>query len=111
MPRARLRNAPDAEGVAMFDGVQRGIPARHSKPPPKIRALRMLGADALGMSTVPEVILARFPGLKAAAVSTLTNMAAGLSDKAISHDHSKAMAPIGAAKREYVLRRFLRDME
>jgi hypothetical protein len=59
------------------------------------------------MSTVPEVILARFLGLRVAAVSTVTNMAAGLSDEAISHEHTKAMAPLGAAKLERILRRFL----
>ena len=70
----------------------------------------MLGADAVGMSTVPEVILARFLGLKAAAISTITNMAAGLSDEAISHEHTKAMAHIGAAKLEKVLRAYLRGL-
>ncbi len=59
------------------------------------------------MSTVPEVILARFLGLKAAAISTMTNMAAGMSNENISHDHTKTMAPIGAAKLEKVLRGYL----
>ncbi len=67
----------------------------------------MLGADAVGMSTVPEVILARFLGLRCAAVSVITNMGAGLSDESISHEHTKAMAPLGAAKLERILRRFL----
>jgi purine-nucleoside phosphorylase len=62
------------------------------------------------MSTVPEVILARFLGLRVAAVSTITNMAAGLSDEKISHEHTKAMAPLGAAKLERVLRAMLRDL-
>ena len=70
--------------------------------------MRILGADAVGMSTVPEVILARFLGLEVAAISTITNMAAGLSDEQLSHEHTKAMAPLGAAKLERVLRRFLR---
>ena len=59
------------------------------------------------MSTVPEVILARFLGLRVAAISTITNMAAGMSDEVISHEHTKAMAPLGAAKLERVLRRYL----
>ena len=46
-------------------------------------------------------------GLRAAAVAVVTNMGAGLSDEAISHEHTKAMAPVGAAKLERVLRRFL----
>jgi purine-nucleoside phosphorylase len=59
------------------------------------------------MSTVPEVILARFLGLKVAAISAITNMAAGLSNEQISHEHTKAMAPLGAAKLETVLRGYL----
>jgi purine-nucleoside phosphorylase len=54
------------------------------------------------------VILARFFGLKVAAISVVTNMAAGLSAEAISHEHTKAMAPLGAAKLEAILRCFLR---
>ena len=69
----------------------------------------MLGADAVGMSTVPEVILGRFLGMRCAAISVITNMGAGLSAERISHDHTKQMAPLGAAKLERVLRRFLRD--
>jgi purine-nucleoside phosphorylase len=69
----------------------------------------VLGADAVGMSTVPEIILARFLGLRCAAISVMTNMGAGLSTESISHEHTKAMAPLGAAKLETILRRFLRD--
>ena len=69
--------------------------------------LKTLGADAVGMSTVPDVILAPFVGLKVAAISTITNMAAGMSDEKISHDHTKAKAPLGAAKLERILQEFL----
>jgi purine-nucleoside phosphorylase len=72
--------------------------------------LRKLKADAVGMSTVPEVILARFLGLRVAAISSITNMAAGMSDEKISHEHTKATAPLGAAKLEKVLRRMLRGL-
>jgi purine-nucleoside phosphorylase len=56
------------------------------------------------------VILARFLGLRVAAISVITNMAAGMSDEKISHAHTKAMAPIGAAKLEKVLRGALAGM-
>ena len=72
--------------------------------------LKILGGDAVGMSTVPEVILARFLGLNVAAISTITNMAAGMSSESISHEHTKAMAPLGAAKLERILRQFLRNL-
>ena len=57
-----------------------------------------LGADAVGMSTAPEVILARMLGLKVWACSSITNMGAGLSDEQISHEHTKIMAVQGAEK-------------
>jgi purine-nucleoside phosphorylase len=108
--RADLRAAADSTGTDMADGIYAWYSGPSFETPAEIRAIAMLGADAVGMSTVPEVILARFLGLKAAAISTITNMAAGLSDEAISHDHTKAMAPIGAAKLEKVLRAYLRDL-
>lgn len=108
--RARLRAAAEAEGVALPEGIYAWYSGPSFETPAEIRAIRILGGDAVGMSTVPEVILARFLGLRVAAVSTITNMAAGLSDEQISHDHTKAMAPIGAAKLERVLRRMLRDL-
>ncbi len=107
--RARLTAAATAEGIDLPQGVYAWFSGPSFETPAEIRAARILGADAVGMSTVPEVILARFLGLRVAAISTITNMGAGLSDEKISHDHTKAMAPIGAAKLEAVLRRALRD--
>jgi purine-nucleoside phosphorylase len=109
--RARLRAAATATATEMHEGIYAWYSGPSFETPAEIRAIRRLGADAVGMSTVPEIILARFLGLRAAAISAITNMAAGLSDEAISHDHTKAMAPIGAAKLETVLRRFLRDLD
>jgi purine-nucleoside phosphorylase len=57
-----------------------------------------LGANAVGMSTAPEVILGRFLGLRVWACSSITNMGAGLSNEVISHEHTKTMAVQGAEK-------------
>ncbi len=108
--RAGLHAAAEAADVEMADGIYAWYSGPSFETPAEIRAIRLLGADAVGMSTVPEVILARFLGLRAAAISTITNMAAGMSDEAISHEHTKAMAPIGAAKLEKVLRGYLRGL-
>jgi purine-nucleoside phosphorylase len=105
--RAALKASAEAAGVVLHEGVYAWYSGPSFETPAEIRAIRMLGADAVGMSTVPEVILARFLGLKVAAISAITNMAAGLSDEQISHEHTKAMAPVGAAKLETVLRGYL----
>ncbi|MFN0187048.1 MAG: purine-nucleoside phosphorylase, partial [Aquabacterium sp.] len=56
-----------------------------------------LGADAVGMSTVPETILARHAGLQVLALSMMVNMAAGLSDERLSHAHTLAQAAAASA--------------
>lgn len=108
--RRSLTAAATAAGVEMPEGVYAWYSGPSFETPAEIRALRLLGADAVGMSTVPEVILARFLGIRIAAVSVITNMAAGLSNETISHDHTKSMAPLGAAKLERVLRTYLRTV-
>ena len=108
--RSWLRAAAANEGLELPECVYAWYSGPSFETPAEIRAIRTLGADAVGMSTVPEVILARFLGFRVAAISTITNMAAGLSDEQISHEHTKAMAPLGAAKLERILRQFLRQL-
>jgi purine-nucleoside phosphorylase len=109
--RAALKAAAQAQGIDLPEGVYCWYSGPSFETPAEIRMLKLLGGDAVGMSTVPEVILARFLGLKVAAISTITNMAAGMSDEQISHEHTKAMAPLGAAKLESILRHFLRFLD
>lgn len=108
--RKRLMDIAAAEGVALKEGVYSWYSGPNFETPAEIRALKILGADAVGMSTVPEVILARFLGMKCCAVSVITNMAAGLGNEHISHEHTKASAPIGAMKLEKLIRGFLRGL-
>lgn len=108
--RAGLRDAAKSVGIPLPEGVYAWYSGPSFETPAEIRAIQILGGDAVGMSTVPEVILARFLGLRVAAISTITNMAAGMSDEQISHEHTKAMAPLGATKLESILRQFLRSL-
>ena len=93
----------------MREGVYMMFSGPSFESPAEIVFARTVGASAVGMSTVPEVILARFLGLRVAAISTITNMAQGMSDEKISHEHTKAMAPLGAAKLERIIRDFLKE--
>jgi purine nucleoside phosphorylase len=66
-----------------------------------------LGADAVGMSTVPETILARHAGLKVVALSLMTNYAAGMSHDKLGHEQTMAVAREAAGKVRGLLRAFL----
>jgi purine-nucleoside phosphorylase len=68
---------------------------------------RTLGADAVGMSTVPEVILARYFGLKVAAASVITNFGAGMTGAELSHAETKDMAPVGGQRLAAILKEML----
>ncbi len=105
--RAAFLAAAKVEGVALATGVYMWFSGPAFETPAEIRMARIVGADAVGMSTVPEVILARFFGLRVAAVSTITNLAAGMTGAELSHEETKALAPVGAAKLERVIRRYL----
>jgi purine-nucleoside phosphorylase len=83
--RRLLRRAGKSAGVRLHGGVYLAVSGPTYETPAEIRAFRRLGADAVGMSTVPEVIVARQCGLNVAAVSCITNLAAGMSKIPLSH--------------------------
>jgi purine-nucleoside phosphorylase len=83
--RAALHDAAEASGATLKDGVYAAVPGPSYETPAEIRMLRNLGADAVGMSTVPEVIVANQMGLKVAALSCISNKAAGISRHRLSH--------------------------
>lgn len=109
--RQSLTDAATSEGIDLRDGVYAWYSGPNFETPAEIKMLHMMGADAVGMSTVPEVILGRFLDIRCCAVSVVTNMAAGLGNETISHEHTKASAPVGAAKLQRIILRFLADLE
>ena len=107
--RAALEAAAAATGTALHKGVYMWFSGPSFETPAEIRMARILGADVVGMSTVPEVILARFLGLRVAACSVVTNLAAGMTGAELSHAESKDMAPLGGARLAAMLKRAFRD--
>lgn len=84
--RAALDKAADDAGVALAHGTYIGVLGPSYETPAEIRAFRTLGADAVGMSTVPEAIAARHMGLRVAGLSCITNPAAGVVAAPLRHD-------------------------
>lgn len=84
--RRILAQAAKEAGLKLHEGVYLAVGGPSYETPAEIKAFAALGAHAVGMGTVPEVIVARQCGLKVAAVSCITNLAAGRSAKPISHD-------------------------
>jgi purine-nucleoside phosphorylase len=80
-----LRAAAKREGIALPEGVYMWFSGPHYETAAEVRAARIMGADAVGMSTVPEVILARHAGLRVAALSIITNLATGVAAAPVTH--------------------------
>ncbi len=83
---AQLRSAATTTGVDLHEGVYLATAGPCYETPAEVRMFRGMGADAVGMSTVPEVVLANAAGLTVAAISCITNFAAGVTDSPLGHD-------------------------
>jgi len=96
--RASARAAARAAGMTLHEGVYAWVMGPQFETPAEIRMLRTLGAQAVGMSTAPETILARHAGLRVLALSMITNMAAGMEEGALSHAHTLDTAARAGAR-------------
>lgn len=84
--RKMSREVGDNLGLTLHEGVYAGLLGPNFETPAEIRYLRTIGADLVGMSTVPEVLAARHLGIEVLAISCVTNMAAGILDQPITHE-------------------------
>jgi len=108
--RERLHAAADVLGTELHDGVYLAAAGPSFETPAEIRAFRTLGADLVGMSTVPEVIAARHAGLRVAAISAVTNLAEGMGGEELSHDQTLRVAKEGAERLGPLIERFVADL-
>jgi xanthosine phosphorylase len=102
----QLRAAAAALSVDLAEGVYLATAGPTFETPAEIRMFRTLGADAVGMSTVPEVILARHAGLRVAAVSAITNLAEGMGGEELSHEQTLRNAEVAARDLVRLVQRF-----
>ncbi len=95
--RDQAAAAAAATGITLHEGVYAWVLGPQFETPAEIRMLQLLGAQAVGMSTVPETILARHAGLKVLGLSMLTNMGAGMAAETLSHAHTLQTAQATSA--------------
>jgi xanthosine phosphorylase len=105
-----LKQAASALDIDLAEGVYLATAGPAFETPAEIRAFRVLGADAVGMSTVPEVILARHCGLRVVGVSAITNLAEGMGGEELSHEQTLRNADVAARDLVRLVERFAGDM-
>jgi purine-nucleoside phosphorylase len=108
---ALLKQAAKDGGVTLHEGVYMWFSGPSFETPAEIRAAKILGADLVGMSTVPEVILARLHGLRCVAASVVTNFAAGLGGGDPSHEETQELAALGSQQFKRLLRGFIAALD
>ncbi len=106
--RARLKKASAAAGISLQEAVYMWFPGPSFETPAEIRAARQLGADVVGMSVIPEVIIARGLGLRVAALSIVTNFGAGFCGGNPSHEETERAALAGTIGLKRLIRNFLK---
>ena len=109
--RTALHATADELGIPLADGVYLAVSGPSFETPAEIRAFGTLGADAVGMSTVPEVILARHAGLRVAAVSAITNLAEGMGGEELSHEQTLRNAEVAARDLVRLVERFAGELD
>lgn len=108
--RQQMLAAAKEHHITLTEGVYLAVQGPSYETPAEIRAYTLLGADLIGMSTVPEVLVARHAGLKVAAISTVTNMACGLSDEKLNHDNVLLIGQQAAHDLLRVLKTFMENL-
>ncbi|MBU6260958.1 MAG: purine-nucleoside phosphorylase [Burkholderiales bacterium] len=109
--RARARAVAARLATPLHEGVYAWYMGPQFETPAEIRMFRLLGAAAVGMSTVPETILARHAGLRVLALSLLTNMGAGMEAQPLSHAHTLASAGVAGARAVALLSALVQELE
>lgn len=107
--RATFLDIAEKNHIKLAEGVYISVLGPHYETAAEIRAFKILGADAVGMSTVPEVLVANHCGMKVAVIAMITNYATGLSKTSHSHDAVVQMAASAASKLNTLLKDYIAE--
>ncbi|WP_374763516.1 purine-nucleoside phosphorylase [Yunchengibacter salinarum] len=107
---ATMKACAEAEGITLHEGVYLQAKGPNFETPAEIRAFRTLGANAVGMSTVPECLAARHAGMKVAGVASITNYAAGMTGNELTHDETMEYGAKAAVHLEKLLKAFVKKV-
>lgn len=108
--RAALHRAGKRVGVVLVEGVYGWALGPSYETPAEVRMFERFGLDAIGMSTVPEVITARAMGMRVAGMSCVTNLACGITSAPVDHDEVLAVTRAAAGKLEAVVAEWIREL-
>lgn len=108
--REKLLMIAHEENIALNQGVYLSVLGPNYETAAEIRAFRIMGADAVGMSTVPEVLVANHCGMKVAVIATITNYATGLSCTSHCHEAVVSVANQAAEKLNLLVKRFVTEL-
>ncbi len=109
--RKSIKAAAKAEKLKLHQGVYVWYSGPSFETPAEIQMFRLVGGNAVGMSTVPETILARRFGLRVAALSVITNLAAGIDGASPSHEETKREGAKAAIRMKTLITRFIKDLK
>ncbi len=105
----KMQKCAEAQSIKLHEGTYLMALGPNFETPAEIRAFKTWGADAVGMSTVPECLVARHCGMKVVGISSITNLAAGMQGE-LSHDETIEFGAIAAVNLEKLLRAFVEEI-
>ena len=104
-----MHTVSEKTNISLHDGVYVMYSGPNFETPAEIKALKILGADAVGMSTVPEVLVSNHCCIKTLAISVITNLAAGLNKNKLSHEETLSEAKKAEEKISELIKAFIKE--
>lgn len=108
--RSIMANVAKRLGIALPEGVYLSLLGPSFETPAEIRAFKLLGADVVGMSVVPEVIIARHCGMRVVGLAAITNLAVGLSTEKVTHEGTLQFGELAARKLIKLIPEFVKEL-